>query len=228
VQRRRVPIKKIILGCFPAIALAAVVWWSGLPAVPNTQVTVGSAYATVDDVYAALSREMGGATPDFETQVKPTLALHLTYEELQAFVDEGRHAPTASPEPITTNVPPAPQPTTATAAVTVVNVAWGPCTTPAKAGLSGWSDCPGTVNLKINRPVSSGFVYVVFDYPDHGSSFHGTAPIGQTTGPVPVPVINTYISHCVTNFVTTVVVRDGQFGGPIIASQPITLTTTCG
>jgi len=25
VQRRRVPIKKIILGCFPAIALAAVV-----------------------------------------------------------------------------------------------------------------------------------------------------------------------------------------------------------
>jgi hypothetical protein len=71
VQRRRVPIKKIILGCFPAIALAAVVWWSGLPAVPNTQVTVGSAYATVDDVYAALSREMGGATPDFEPRSSP-------------------------------------------------------------------------------------------------------------------------------------------------------------
>jgi hypothetical protein len=41
-------------------------------------------YATVDDVYAALTNQMGGATPDFETQVKPILDLHLTYAELQA------------------------------------------------------------------------------------------------------------------------------------------------
>lgn len=49
-------------------------------------------YATIDDVYAALSRQMGGGMPDYETQVKPTLDLHLTYDELQRFVDEGKHA----------------------------------------------------------------------------------------------------------------------------------------
>lgn len=231
MRLRRIPIKKVILGCFPVIALAAVVWWSGQPPATNTQ--VDAAYATVDDVYAALSRQMGGATPDFETQVKPTLALHLTYSELQTFVDEGHHAPTPTPEPTSATAPPAPpitgQPVISTAIITVLNVAWGPCTTPAKAGLPGWIDCAGTVNLKLSRPVSSGFVTVTFDYPDGGSFFHGGLEVDANTGTFPVPVINTYISHCVTPFAATVVVRDGPTGGPILLSQPITLTsTTCG
>jgi hypothetical protein len=225
-------LKKVILGCFPAIAIAAVVWWSGIPGTFNTQVPVADAYATVDDVYAALFRQMGGASPDFETQVEPTLALHLTYSELQVFVDEGHHAPTPTPAP--TSATAAQAQTTAppvipTAIITVVNVAWGPCTTPAKAGLPGWIDCAGTVNLKVNRPVSSGFVTVTFDYPDGGSFFHGGLEVDTNIGTFPVPVINTYISHCVTPFAATVVVRDGPTGGPILLSQPITLTsTTCG
>ncbi len=56
-------------------------------------------YATIDDVYAALSRQIGGGMPDYETQVKPTMDLHLTYDELQRFVDQGKHAtvPTKGP-----------------------------------------------------------------------------------------------------------------------------------
>src|SRR5438132_14382930 len=113
------------------MALAAVVWWSGLPDPSNAQVSVDRAYATVDDVYAALSRQMGGATPDFETQVQPTLALHMTYAELQAFVDSGQHAPTPTPvaaQPVPPiAIPPAVPPTTALDAV--LGVHYGPCTT---------------------------------------------------------------------------------------------------
>ena len=181
-RHRRIPLRKVVLGCFPVIAVAAVVWWSGTPSAHNTQVPVAPVYATVDDVYAALSRQMGGATPDFETQVKPTLALHMTYAELQAFVDDGRHAPTLTPAPTPVTAPPAPLITTqpapptatqsvapvvtapTTQTVTVVSVAWGPCTTPAKGYLPGWINCPGTATLRINRPVSSGFVTVSYTH----------------------------------------------------------------
>ena len=45
--------------------------------------------ATIDDVYVALTSQMNGATPDFETQVKPVLALNLTYQALQELAAKG-------------------------------------------------------------------------------------------------------------------------------------------
>src|SRR5579859_7475479 len=78
--------------------------------------------ATVDDVYAALSVAMGGATPDFDTQVKPVLDRNLTYAALQDLVKSGRilsiAAPNAPVGPVRTappqvTAPHPPRPTTA-------------------------------------------------------------------------------------------------------------------
>ncbi len=175
--------------------------------------------------------------------MKPTLALHLTYDELQRFVDAGKHAAVPTPLPtavvVRTDTPtappfvPTPTPVVPTAPpvvlpmVTVTRVAWGPCTTPAKGGVPGWINCPGTVFLQINRVVPSGDLRVGFDWPSLGSFFHGSAHVGTSTGPFPVPVVNTYIGSCASPYLSTVEVYDGAFTGPLIARQQLTLTTTC-
>lgn len=64
--------------------LALIAIGTAFPAANTVSPTPYSPLATVDDVYAALTVELHGATPDFETQVKPVLDLGLTYRDLQA------------------------------------------------------------------------------------------------------------------------------------------------
>jgi len=90
------------LGCWGVMVAAVVVWHGGLTDQPNTY-QPAEVEATVDDVYAALSSQMGGATPDYETQVKPILEMHLTYSELQEYVQTDHSPmPTRVPAPTAT------------------------------------------------------------------------------------------------------------------------------
>lgn len=104
----------VIIGCFGTLVVVNYAVSHG-PAFEHTD-QPAEAYATVDDVYAALAGQMDGATPDFETQVKPVLDMHLTYGELQQYV---QLVQPPEPSPAVSSVPTTP-PTakpTATAAV---------------------------------------------------------------------------------------------------------------
>jgi hypothetical protein len=99
----------LIGGAFAIFAVLAAIG-SMIPVEP------ASPPATVDDVYAALSVALGGATPDFETQVRPVLDRKLTYAGLQDLVKSGRilsiatstdtPAPGMSGAPVVTAPPP--------------------------------------------------------------------------------------------------------------------------
>ena len=90
----------------------------GVSALGPGDAVVVSPMATVDDVYSALSTQMGGATPDFDTQVKPVLDRNLTYQQLHDLVQNGGLADILSaPAAPAVNVAPAP---TAKSRATVV------------------------------------------------------------------------------------------------------------
>jgi hypothetical protein len=195
--------------------------------------------ATVDDVYALLTEQLGGATPDFETQVKPIMALHLTYRDLKQFVIEHVAGPTVEPtplteptRPVTPVVVPTARPTAPPAqGVTATHVAFGPCTTPAQGYLPGWVNCPGAVTLTINQNIPSGYVSAYFSWPDDGSFFHGQAAVpAGFRGTLVVPVVNSYVSRCVPTFASSVTVFDGPLSSqaePRLVNATITLTTSC-
>lgn len=112
--------------------LALIAIGTAFPASETASPTPDSPLATVDDVYVALTAELHGATPDFETQVKPVLDLGLTYGELQATAKAngglmGAVAAAAAAAPIApTQAPPAPPtraPAVAAAAAAVPNAA---------------------------------------------------------------------------------------------------------
>lgn len=109
------------------IALAAI----GQTLGPDSATDAGPP-ATVDDVYAALTTALG-ATPDFESQVKPVLQLHLSYKGLQDFVKNGglESLATAAPASVTaaplapSGAPIATNSVTMTQVLKVVQAEWG-------------------------------------------------------------------------------------------------------
>jgi hypothetical protein len=101
----------------------------------------------------------------------------------------------------------------------------------SEAPLPGWVNCTATVSLNVTKTVSSGYVSVYFNYPDAGSFDHGQVQVSSSkSGNIVVPMVNDYVSVCVTSYATTVDVYDGPLSAtmaPQLASFPMTLTVKC-
>ncbi|HEY5220406.1 MAG TPA: hypothetical protein VIJ16_11390 [Gemmatimonadaceae bacterium] len=102
---------------------------------------------------------------------------------------------------------------------------------PSASPLPGWTNCTGTVTLNITKTVSSGYVSVYFNYPDDGSFYHGQYQVSSgKPGSIVVPMINNYVSACVTTLATTIDVYDGPESSqtaPLLASIATTIHATC-
>jgi len=105
--------------------LALIAIGTAFPASKTPSPTPDGPPATVDDVYVALTTALGGATPDFETQVKPVLGYNFTYAELQNQLASGnlRSIVTPTAAPIAPKQAPPAQPTRAPAVATAVPIA---------------------------------------------------------------------------------------------------------
>lgn len=101
----------------------------------------------------------------------------------------------------------------------------------AATPLPGWLNCTGSVTLNVSKTVSSGYVTAIFNYPDGGSFYHGSAQVGAgKPGSVVINVVNQYVAQCATTYATTVDVYDGPDGAqsaPLLASIPTTIHATC-
>ncbi len=99
------------------------------------------------------------------------------------------------------------------------------------APLPGWVNCTGTVSLDVTKTVASGYVSVYFNYPNTDAFYEGQLQVSSSTpGNIVVPVLNPYVSVCVTSYSTTIDVYDGPTSdqnATLLASFPMTLNVTC-
>jgi hypothetical protein len=74
-------------------------------------------------------------------------------------------------------------------------------------------------------------ISVYVNYPDAGSFYHGAlnlVGLPSPPGAVSVQLVNDYLSHCVTSFVTTADVYDGTSqNATLMQSIPFTIKATC-
>lgn len=114
--------------------------------------------------------------------------------------------------------------------VTLQAVSITGCPTSA-APLPGWVNCTGTVSLDVTKAVTSGYVSVYFNYPNTSAFYEGELPVASgTPGDIVVPVLNAYVSACVTSYATTIDVYDGptsDANATLLASFPTTLNVSC-
>ncbi|HEX4348260.1 MAG TPA: hypothetical protein VHZ73_11855 [Vicinamibacterales bacterium] len=96
--------------------------------------------------------------------------------------------------------------------------------------LPGSKNCTGSIQVTVPKPVTTGVISVYFNYPDSGSFYHGQVSVGSgAPGTVTVPLVNEYISTCLTSYATRIDVYDGPQTGPstLIGSRLVTLTPSC-
>jgi hypothetical protein len=75
--------------------------------------------------------------------------------------------------------------------------------------LPGFRTCSVIVAVQITKPVSSGTVSVIFNYPDGGSFYHGQlSGLAGVTGTREITLTNSYVSSC-PQIQSTVDIYDG-------------------
>jgi hypothetical protein len=123
-----------------------------------------------------------------------------------------------------------PDSTASKGVTTLTAFTFAPCDRSASP-LPGWTGCHASIQLNVGQKSSAGVISVYVNYPDAGSFYHGAlnlVGLPSPPGAVSVQLVNDYLSHCVTSFVTTADVYDGTSqNATLMQSIPFTIKATC-